>query len=225
MKLHADLILRASAHPQQLQWEDSPSTGVQRLRLECDDDHQPVERVTTVVRFAAGSSFRSHVHGGGEEILVLDGVFSDQYADYPSGYYVRNPPGSSHVPQSKPGCTILVKLWQMQPDDQQHVAIDTHDSQLWHTLPDGSQRLNLFEANYETVEMLRWPAGLALKTPVFAGGVEYFVIEGRFSDQMDVYAKGSWLRLPAGSSQHIQVEQDCLVWRKTGHLLNPVRYA
>lgn len=225
MKLNANLTLRACAHRNQLQWEDSPAAGVQRLRLECEDDNHPVERVTTVVRFAAESSFRAHVHSGGEEILVLDGVFSDQHADYPIGYYVRNPPGSSHIPQSKPGCTILVKLWQMQPGDQQHVAIDTRDPKLWQTQLDGSQKMNLFEADYETVEMLRWPAGLALKAQVFAGGAEYFVIEGGFSDQHDRYEKGSWLRLPAGSTQHIEVRQDCLVWRKTGHLLNPVRYA
>jgi anti-sigma factor ChrR (cupin superfamily) len=80
MKLSADLSLRASANIYDLEWEDSPSTGAQCLRLERDDDQPPIERVTTVVRFASKSVFSAHVHGGGEEYLVLEGVFSDQHA-------------------------------------------------------------------------------------------------------------------------------------------------
>lgn len=58
----------------------------------------------------------------------------------------------------------------------------------------------------------------------YDGGVEYFVLEGAFQDAHGSYPVGSWLRLPAGSSQAIQVTEPCLVWRKQGHLLNPVSY-
>ena len=99
--------------------------------LERDDEQEPVERATTIVRFAPGSRFSGHVHGGGEEFLVLDGVFSDQTGDFPKGSYVRNPPGTGHAPGSEPGCTILVKLWQMAPDDKQQVKLDTRDPNNW----------------------------------------------------------------------------------------------
>jgi ChrR Cupin-like domain len=56
---------------------------------------------------------------------VLAGVFSDEHGDFGPGMYVRNPPGSRHTPRSAPGCTILVKLRQMVPDDQEYVRIDT----------------------------------------------------------------------------------------------------
>ncbi len=225
MKLNADFSQRASANIHELEWEDSPSTGVQRLRLERDDDQPPVERVTTVVRFAPDSAFSGHVHGGGEEFLVLEGVFSDQHADYPEGYYVRNPIGTGHAPHSEEGCTILVKLWQMHPDDHQQLAINTRDPSLWERLDDGSEQLVLFDADYETVSMLRWPAGLMFEEQVFEGGAEYFIVEGCFSDEDDYYPKGSWLRLPAGYRQTINAVKDCLVLRKTGHLLDPVTYA
>jgi len=224
MKLNADLSLRASANIHQLEWEDSSSTGVQRLRLERDDDQSPVERVTTVVRFAAQSSFSGHVHGGGEEFLVLEGVFSDQHADFPAGYYVRNPSGTGHAPHSEEGCTILVKLWQMHPQDQHQLAINTRDESLWQKLDDGSAILPLFEAEYESVCMLKWPTGLVFEEQLFAGGAEYFVLAGSFRDQDDSYPQGSWLRLPAGSRQTIHADHDCLLLRKTGHLLNPVSY-
>jgi anti-sigma factor ChrR (cupin superfamily) len=39
--------------------------------------------------------------------------------------YVRNPPKSSHTPGSAPGCTILVKPWQFDPDDRTEVREPT----------------------------------------------------------------------------------------------------
>ena len=225
MKLNADLTQRACENMNELKWEDSPANGVRRLRLERDDDHPPVERVTTIVRFAPGSSFSDHVHGGGEELLVLEGIFSDQYADFPKGYYVRNPRGTGHAPRSKDGCTILVKLWQMRADDQQQMAINTNDPSLWQEREDGSSELPLFEADYESVCMLKWPAGLKLEAHHFAGGVEYFVGAGGFRDQDGIYNQGTWLRLPPGSRQVIHALEQCVVFRKSGHLLKPVPYA
>ena len=224
MKLNADLSLRANLNINKLKWENSPSAGVQRLRLEADDDKPPVERVTTIVRFAPNSSFDGHVHPGGEEFLVLDGTFSDQHADYPKGYYVRNPKGTGHAPHSHKGCTIFVKLWQMHPDDNLQLAINTHDQSLWNNDRKSGDVLTLFKADYETVEMCRWYKDMQLNNLKFEAGVEYFVINGCFSDDVDTYTDGSWLRLPAGSTQNINITEDCLILRKTNHLLEPIIY-
>ncbi|MFO8024308.1 cupin domain-containing protein [Thiohalophilus sp.] len=222
MKLNADLTLRATANTHQLEWETSPASGVCRLRLECDEDHPPVERVTTVVNFAPGSAFPGHVHGGGEEFYVLAGTFSDQHADFPAGYYVRNPKGTGHAPHSNEGCTILVKLWQMHPDDRQQLAIDTRDENLWQQHARYS-RLPLFDADYEQVDMLELEPGFEHRFE-YEGGVEYFVLEGAFDDDQGNYTQGSWLRLPAGSNHRVRVTEPCRVWRKQGHLLQPVSY-
>jgi anti-sigma factor ChrR (cupin superfamily) len=37
-----------------------------------------VARATSIVRDAPGSHFPPHVHGSGEEFLVLEGVFQDE---------------------------------------------------------------------------------------------------------------------------------------------------
>jgi anti-sigma factor ChrR (cupin superfamily) len=224
MKFNADLSQRACENIDKLEWEESSTAGVQRLRLERDDEQPPVERVTTVVRFAPGSSFAQNDHEGGEEFLVLDGTLSDQYGNYPTGTYGRNPKGTGHAPFSDDGCIMLVKLWQMHPDDQQQLAINTRDEALWQKRADGSDALPLFEGDYESVCMLRWPAGLSIKERQFDGGVEYFVLAGSFHDQDGVYKQGSWLRLPPGSRQTIHVDTQCMVYRKSGHLLNRVPY-
>ena len=224
MKINSDLTLRANLNINNLTWEESSSVGVQRLRLEAEGDIPPVERVTTIVRFAPESAFSGHVHGGGEEFLVLEGTFSDQHADYPKGYYVRNPKGTGHAPHSDEGCTILVKLWQMHPDDKKQLAINTHDENLWTKDDIFGDVLPLFEADYESVCMMHWSRGMKLSNLIFDAGVEYYIIHGRFYDDESSYTEGSWLRLPVGSKQNITVTEDCLVLRKTGHLLEPVSY-
>ena len=81
-------------------------------------------RATTIVRYAPQSSFSPHVHDGGEEFIVLEGVFQDEHGDYPAGSYIRNPPTSSHTPSSELGCVIFVKLWQFDLADRTPVKIN-----------------------------------------------------------------------------------------------------
>lgn len=70
--------------------------GVQRRVLEREDAESG--RATSIVRYAPGSAFSPHVHAGGEEFLVLEGIFSDESGDFGPGMYVRNPIGSKHLP-------------------------------------------------------------------------------------------------------------------------------
>lgn len=63
-----------------------------------------------LVRWAPNTKFQPHTHWGGEEILVLEGVFSDEHSDYPAGTWIRSPHMSVHKPYSDPGCLIYVKV-------------------------------------------------------------------------------------------------------------------
>jgi len=125
MRLNADFSRRAIVTPEQYQWVASPQSGVERVMLERVGEEKA--RATSIVRYAPGSWFPQHPHPGGEEILVLSGTLSEDDAHYPAGWYMRNPPGSSHQPASGEGAVIFVKLWQMQPDERRSVRIDTHD--------------------------------------------------------------------------------------------------
>jgi len=107
MRLNADFRQRVLVHAAELPWVASPVTGVERRML--DRIGEEVARATSLVRYAPGSRFSRHVHGGGEEFLVLEGVFQDEHGDYPAGSYVRNPPHSAHTPASAGGCVIFVK--------------------------------------------------------------------------------------------------------------------
>src|SRR5689334_6703944 len=120
MEINADFSRAAVVHAARLLWVASPMVGVDRRML--DRIGEEVARATSIVRYAAGSRFSPHTHGGGEEFLVLDGVFQDEHGDYPAGSYVRNPPTSRHTPGSAPGCVLFVKLWQFDPETARRCA-------------------------------------------------------------------------------------------------------
>ena len=143
MKLNADFTKRAVVHAATLDWQASPIVGVERRMLDRIGDE--VARATSIVRYAPGSQFSPHVHGGGEEFLVLEGVFQDEHGDFPAGSYVRNPPGSRHTPGSALGCTMFVKLRQFDLADRTHVLIDTNKMALFEVKGrDGVRVLPLF---------------------------------------------------------------------------------
>jgi anti-sigma factor ChrR (cupin superfamily) len=216
MKLHANLTKRAVVFSEDLPWRDSPLPGVLRRMLERDGEE--VARATSIVRYAPGSSFSAHTHGGGEEFLVLDGVFSDEHGDFGPGSYVRNPPGSRHTPRSGPGCTIFVKLRQMGSHDRETVRIDTARA-AWQPGPiDGMSHLPLYQSPAEQVALVRFAPGTRGRRHRHPGGEEIFVLEGTLADEHGRYPKGSWVRNPPGSEHAPFSDEGCLFYIKSGHL-------
>jgi hypothetical protein len=72
------------------------------------------------------TAFPEHVHGGGEEFFVLQGLIVDDDGEYPVGAYVRNPVGSKHAPRAgADGATLLVKLHQFSAGDVNRVVVQT----------------------------------------------------------------------------------------------------
>ena len=185
-----------------MEWAASPSGTVWRKRVHLVG---PAEsgQVTSVVRYNRNSSFPEHDHPGGEEILVLDGVFSDQQGDWPAGTFLLNPEGFRHAPFSDEGCVLFVKLRQYPGRDRLHVATDTRSIAWQQTGADGITRKTLYsQPGYtDTVELQKWEAGVCPGVVVYPAGAEIFVIDGTFSDEKGRYAKGHWLRFPAGA-QH-----------------------
>jgi hypothetical protein len=217
MNLNSDFSARAAVHAARLDWTPSPIPGVDRRMLDRIGDE--VARATSIVRYAPHSRFAPHAHGGGEEFLVLDGVFQDEHGDYPAGTYVRNPPTSSHRPSSEPGCTIFVKLWQFDPGDRTPVRIDTSGLS-FATAPElpGVEFALLYQNAWELVLLERWAPCANIAVP-FPGGIELFVLEGSFIESGEEFTGLSWLRLPAGARLQATAGPDaCKVWVKSGHL-------
>ena len=216
MLLNVDLDKKVVINTNEIPWVDSPMPGVQRRMLERDGDE--IARATSVVRYAPGSSFSPHTHGGGEEYLVLEGVFSDENGDYSTGTYVRNPIGSTHTPFSKEGGTILVKLWQMFPEDQEQKVINTVKNSWLPGLVKGLEVMPLHTYGTENVALVKWQPGTVFQRHSHWGGEEIYVIQGVFKDEHGTYPQGTWIRNPHGSIHTPFSNEGCLIYVKTGHL-------
>lgn len=214
MELNADFDKPVVIHTEQQPWLASPSAGVERRMLDRIGDE--VARATTIVRFAEGSAFSAHTHNGGEEYVVLEGVFQDEYGDFPTGTYVRNPPTSRHTPRSDSGCTIFVKLWQFDPEDRTQIAIDMHAA--LGAEEDGIATAELFKDSREHVTYRAVKSGATLRLSE-AGGTEMLVISGSVLHGGSELSKGAWVRLPDGETLDVIANRDGAgVWIKTGHL-------
>ena len=216
MTLNADFSQVALVHSEDIAWRPSPMPGVDRRMLDRIGDE--VARATSIVRYAPESAFSAHTHGGGEEFIVLDGVFQDEHGAYPAGTYVRNPPTTSHTPRSDQGCTIFVKLWQFQPDDRTQFSTFMADEV--QEVSAGLGLAELHKDDFETVRYFEADAGvrISLNEP---GGTEVLIIEGDANHGDQTLKKRSWLRLPDGTPLDLVAGPGgAKLWVKTGHLVH-----
>jgi anti-sigma factor ChrR (cupin superfamily) len=217
MEINADFNQPALVHAADLPWVPSPMPGVERRMLDRIGDE--VARATSIVRYAPGSAFSAHVHGGGEEFIVLSGVFSDEHGDYPAGSYVRNPPTSAHTPASATGCTLFVKLWQFAPDDRTHYHLKLQDPM--QPCGNGYAEQLLYADKHEQVRYVELTPGAQIKEKA-SGGIELFVLSGGMTTP--TLNRWSWLRLPPGQTFAGQAgAAGARIWIKTGHLRKPPR--
>ena len=216
-EMNTDLKIRVAIDSQDMEWTPSPGGHVLRKRMHLAG---PAEsgQVTSVVRYLPGANFPAHDHPGGEEILVLDGIFSDEHGDWPAGTYLLNPEGFRHRPFSREGCTLFVKLRQFPGGDRRHVATQTNE------LPwSGSERagtsLKVLYSQPPYTDRMRLER---CESPAAAGpinfnqGAELFVINGSFTDEHGCYRAHSWLRIPAGGALRPTSSDSCELYIKEG---------
>lgn len=214
--INMDFSKRVVIDTRKNDWVPSPKPGVWRKPLAREDAERG--HATSVVRYEPGASFHPHNHPGGEEILVLEGTFSDETGDFGVGTYFRNPAGFVHAPFSREGCLILVKLHQFEASDQKRLSIKINDAE-WGVDERGVKVLELHAHSSERVQLFKVEANQNLDLSHLSS-VELFVVEGELaflgdsSDSKSLMA-GGWLRSPNGDS--FVAKTTTLIWLKVGH--------
>lgn len=227
MRINMDFQQRVLIDTNAQDWVETRANGVRRRML--DRDGAEDGRATTIVSFAPDSYFPPHTHTGGEEFLVLEGTFSDNTGDFNAGMYVRNPIGTRHTPFTKDGCTIFMKLCQMDATDQALVRIDTALESNWQQgSVAGMSVLPLHEFGNERVGMVCWQPGHGYSpdghlvdgqlVDEHPGGEEILILDGALEDEHGRYPAGTWLRMPTGSSHTPFSTDGCTLFFKAGHL-------
>jgi anti-sigma factor ChrR (cupin superfamily) len=215
MLINMDFEQPISVNTNECKWVNTLQFGILRKKLERELDE--IGHATSIVQYAAGTSFNFHSHPNGEEIFVLDGSLSDQHGHYKKGTYLRNPPGSMHAPYSRTGCTLFVKLNQFSVGDISRVCIDTSNA-AWLQGQGNLQVMPLHTFDDQHTALVKWPANERFKPHTHFGGEEIFVLSGEFIDEHDRYPAGTWLRNPHMSSHNPYVEEETVILVKVGHL-------
>lgn len=216
MDINADYSKRVVLNHHDLPWTSSPSLGVERRMLDRQGNEQA--KATSIVRYQAGASFPSHLHEFGEEIFVLDGVFSDETGHHPAGTYIMNPPYSSHAPFSENGCTLFVKLRHLGPEQRDREIVDTHSATWFQGMVPGLTVMPLMRQGSGST-LVRWAPQTYFNPHKHYGGEEIFVVDGVFEDEHGRYPTGSWIRSPHLSLHQPFSKEGCTIFVKTGHLL------
>lgn len=217
--INGDLTRRVAVDTARMEWTRSPSGTVWRKRVHLVGPPESGQ-VTSIVRYDVNAQFPAHDHPDGEEILVLDGMFSDEHGDWPAGTYLLNPEGFRHAPRSERGCLLFVKLRQFAGKTRRHIVVDTEALDWTPTDTPGVTSKALYaQVGYDDVVTLeRWAAGRRLGTRAYPEGAELFVLEGTFSDEEGRYKAGAWLRFPVGAAHRPRTEDGCTLYVKRGGL-------
>ena len=217
VSLNGDMAIRAVMDTREMDWTPSPAGTVLRKRLHLVGELESGQ-VTSLVRYLPDSSFPEHGHPEGEEILVIEGTFSDHVGDAHEGTHLLNPEGFRHAPHSEPGCLILVKLRQYGGEGREFRRTQTRDMPWSATALPGIEQKVLFEDERfpDVTRLERWAPGAAPGRREFPGGAEFFIIEGAIEDAEGRCPGGTWLRLPAGSRFEARSHDGCVAYVKTG---------
>ncbi|MEM7541161.1 MAG: cupin domain-containing protein [Pseudomonadota bacterium] len=217
--INGDLVACVVQNSRKMQWGKSPSGTVWRKRLHLVGPPESGQ-VTSIVRYENNASFPAHDHPDGEEILVLDGVFSDEHGDWPAGTYLLNPEGFRHAPFSKTGCELFVKLRQYPGTSRRQLALNVKTLNWQPTGQVGeSEKLLYSQAGYQDVtRLLRWAPGAVFSDFYFQGGAELYVLDGMFEDEFGEYPSGTWLRFPKDGKVKPRTRRGCTLYCKTNGL-------
>ena len=216
-ELNGDLSRRVAMHCAAMDWQSSPGGEVLRKRLHLVGGAESGQ-VTSVVRYEPGAAFPAHDHPGGEEILVLEGTFSDERGDWPKGSYLLNPEGYRHAPYSTEGCLLFVKLRQYGGAGRAELGLEIDSVEWERGEASGIETRWLYRDPRfsDSTRLEHWPAGLRQSLRSFHRGAEVFVLEGAFVDEGETFGIGSWLRLPPEGGFTPVSENGCVVYLKEG---------
>jgi anti-sigma factor ChrR (cupin superfamily) len=148
-------------------------------------------------------------------------VFQDEHGDYPEGTYLRNPAGSKHMPFSRLGCTIFVKLGRFMKDDTAQKNLQT-SQQKW--LPQktnpGIKEMLLHSHQGEKTLFIKVSPNTEFEWCHKGKGEEILIINGELHEGQHIYPKGTWLRFGEGGlRKRYTKSNETILFMKTGHLV------
>lgn len=197
---------RALILTNELMWEKTPINGILKKLLSKKENEE-----TSLIKIDKNSKLSDESKTNSIEIFVLEGTYINEFGEFNSGTYLRLPKEDESFVKSIDGCTIFRKINYF--NDDETIIIDTNSSS-WHN---GYGNLKVLPLHVQTA-LVKWPVNERFTSHKHWGGEEIFVLSGTFMDEHGTYPQGSWIRSPHLSEHFPFVEEETIIFVKTGHL-------
>ncbi|MDF1799390.1 MAG: cupin domain-containing protein [Planctomycetota bacterium] len=204
--------LRRDTHD--LGWTATGSVGVERKLLSPPDDQDAA--CTSLLRLTPGATWSPP---DGVAVLVVRGDWSSARGRLGPGGYGRLPAGSGEVTSSAAGCSLFVKAYAPGVPGADLPALHVPSAeQPWLPGHGGLRVKPLAAEERHGAALVLWPAGERFVRHQHWGGEEILVLSGTFRDEHGSYPTGTWLRSPHLSVHFPFVEEETVIFVRTGHL-------
>lgn len=166
---------------------------------------------TSLLKLEKNSNLNNESKINSVEIFVLEGTYINEYGEFKKGTYAQFPKEDEKFVKSNDGCTIFRKTNYF--DMKDIIVIDTNNT----TWLNGHGNLMVMPL-FEQTALVKWPQNERFISHKHWGGEEIFVLSGKFIDEHGSYPKNSWIRSPHLSHHLPYVEEETIIYVKTGHL-------
>ncbi len=197
---------RVSLDTTTLEWKETEHKNVYKKVFS-----SKIEEETALVKIEENGILNEKTKINSVEIFVLEGIYINEFGEFTNGTYLRLPKEDESLVKTTVGCIIFRKTNYF--DDEQQVIIDTQSAQ-W---LEGQGNLEVLPLHEQTA-LVKWPKNERFLPHKHWGGEEIFVLKGIFRDEHGKYPEGHWLRSPHLSEHFPFVEDETIIWVKTGHL-------
>lgn len=204
--MNSDYEQKALIDTNTIQWQETQVKNVFKKILAIKDKEE-----TSLIKLNEGSVLNQEQKINSVEIFVLEGTYINEYGEYPQGTYLRLPEENEALVKSDKACVIFRKTNFF--TDKQKIIIDTNAT-LW---LQGQGNLEVMPL-YEQTALVKWPKGERFIPHKHWGGEEIIVLKGVFMDEYGEYPKGSWIRSPHLSEHFPYVNEETIIFVKTGHM-------
>ena len=204
--MNSDYEKRALIDTNTIQWQETQTKDVFKKILAIKDEEE-----TSFIKLKEGSVLNQEQKINSVEIFVLEGTYINEYGKYSQGTYLRLPLENEALVKSDKGCVIFRKTNFF--TDNEMLIIDTNAS-AW---LQGQGNLEVKPLHNQTA-LVKWPKNERFIPHKHWGGEEVVVLHGVFIDEYGEYPKGSWIRSPHLSEHFPYVNEETIIFVKTGHM-------
>lgn len=197
-----------------MDWTGTPEAGVEQQLLSPPDEQDAAR--TSLVRLAPGATWSPT---DGVAVLVVEGEWTTVRGSLGPAGYGRLPAGSGEVTSSVLGCTLFVKAYAPGVSGAELPTLHVQSTeQPWLPGHGGLEVKPLAAEERHGAALVHWPAGERFVQHQHWGGEEILVLSGTFRDEHGSYPTGTWLRSPHLSVHFPFVEEETVIFVRTGHL-------